>query len=109
MIMTLLSNTRQFYAVSAFSLLALVLPHTLPAQSVTGAGNAGGRTVTTRPDDMGAASLRDNTPIISADSSLMFFNSARRGYRPWATWDSVQVRYDEDIYVAERAPDLESG
>jgi outer membrane protein OmpA-like peptidoglycan-associated protein len=43
---------------------------------------------------------RDNTPLVTADSSILFFNSTRRGYRPWARYDSVMQRYDEDIYYA---------
>jgi outer membrane protein OmpA-like peptidoglycan-associated protein len=91
-----------FTAKSAFFLFVLLYPALLDAQSVT--GEAGESRGTTSPSaDIGAASLRDNTPLISADSTLMFFNSARKGYRPWATWDSVKNRYDEDIYYARRA------
>jgi OmpA-OmpF porin, OOP family len=41
---------------------------------------------------------RDDTPIITADSRLMFFNSTRHGDRSWAR--SLRGRYDDDIYVA---------
>lgn len=96
-----LLNTPLFAAKSTLSLLIFAFPMLATAQSVTGGGES--RTLASQSADIGAASLRDNTPLISADSSLMFFNSARQGYRPWATWDSAKKRYDEDIYYARRA------
>lgn len=42
---------------------------------------------------------RDDTPIITADGRLMFFNSTRFGNRPWASEQAG--RYDDDIYVAQ--------
>lgn len=46
---------------------------------------------------------RDNSPIVSADGGVMFFNSTRRGDRPWARYNSFKKRYDEDIYFAVRS------
>ncbi len=46
---------------------------------------------------------RDNTPIVSADGTVMFFNSTRRGTRPWARRSTRENRYDDDIYVAVRS------
>lgn len=45
---------------------------------------------------------RDNSPVISADGSIMFFNSTRRGEREWARFNYHKNRYDEDIYYSER-------
>jgi outer membrane protein OmpA-like peptidoglycan-associated protein len=45
---------------------------------------------------------RDNSPIISADGTIMFFNSTRRGNRPWARFNPAKSRYDDDIYYATR-------
>jgi OOP family OmpA-OmpF porin len=46
---------------------------------------------------------RDDTPIITADSRLMFFNSTRHGDRSWAR--TIMGRYDDDIYVATARTD----
>lgn len=46
---------------------------------------------------------RDNNPIVSADGSVMFFNSTRRGTRSWARYNEFEHRHDEDIYVAVRS------
>ncbi len=46
---------------------------------------------------------RDNTPIVSADGNVMFFNSTRRGDRSWARFNPYKNRYDEDIYFAVRS------
>ncbi len=46
---------------------------------------------------------RDNNPIISADGSIIFFNSTRRGDRKWARFNSAWNRYDDDIYYATRS------
>lgn len=46
---------------------------------------------------------RDNNPIISADGSLIFFNSTRRGDRAWARFSPTWNRYDDDIYYATRS------
>src|SRR5256885_215241 len=46
---------------------------------------------------------RDNNPIVSADGTVMFFNSTRRGDRPWASFNPYQKRYDDDIYFAVRS------
>ncbi len=48
------------------------------------------------------SSDRDNSPIISADGSIMFFNSTRRGDREWARFNYHKNRYDEDIYYSVR-------
>jgi outer membrane protein OmpA-like peptidoglycan-associated protein len=45
---------------------------------------------------------RDNSPVVSADGSVMFFNSTRRGDREWARFNYHKNRYDEDIYYAVR-------
>lgn len=45
---------------------------------------------------------RDNTPIVSADGTMMFFNSTRQGGRSWARFNPYKNRYDEDIYFAFR-------
>lgn len=45
---------------------------------------------------------RENNPIVSADGKIMFFNSTRKGTRAWATFDSLNNRYDEDIYFCKR-------
>jgi outer membrane protein OmpA-like peptidoglycan-associated protein/Tol biopolymer transport system component len=49
------------------------------------------------------SSDRDNSPIISADGTIMFFNSTRRGNRPWARFNPAKGRYDDDIYYATRS------
>jgi outer membrane protein OmpA-like peptidoglycan-associated protein len=46
---------------------------------------------------------RDNSPIISADGTIMFFNSTRRGNRTWARFNPAKGRYDDDIYYATRS------
>src|SRR5688572_2291377 len=97
----LLSTARKTAGLAVF-LLTLTSPLVLDAQSLTGSGPGETQSIAPQSADVGAASLRDNTPLVSSDSSLMFFNSARKGYRPWATWDSVKMRYDEDIYYARR-------
>jgi outer membrane protein OmpA-like peptidoglycan-associated protein len=53
------------------------------------------------------SAARDDTPIITADSRLMFFNSTRYADRTWAR--TVQGRYDDDIYVATSAPGQTEG
>ena len=47
---------------------------------------------------------RDNNPIVSADGNIIFFNSTRRGDRPWARYNPLKNRYDDDIYFAMRSP-----
>ncbi|MDB5033459.1 MAG: hypothetical protein JWQ98_700 [Chlorobi bacterium] len=48
---------------------------------------------------------RDNTPLITADGNLLFFNSTRQGSRPWARLRTDRSRYDDDMYYASRASD----
>jgi outer membrane protein OmpA-like peptidoglycan-associated protein len=43
------------------------------------------------------------SPIISADGTIMFFNSTRRGNRTWARFNPAKGRYDDDIYYATRS------
>jgi outer membrane protein OmpA-like peptidoglycan-associated protein len=45
---------------------------------------------------------RDNTPLISANGRIMFFNSTRRGDREWAHFSPMRGRYDDDIYYSFR-------
>lgn len=45
---------------------------------------------------------RENNPIVSSDGKIMFFNSTRKGTRAWATFDSLNNRFDEDIYFTRR-------
>lgn len=45
---------------------------------------------------------RDNNPIISADGSVIFFNSTRQADRSWARFNMSRNRYDDDIYYARR-------
>jgi outer membrane protein OmpA-like peptidoglycan-associated protein len=47
-------------------------------------------------------SYRDDTPIISADGSVIYFNSTRRGVRSWARPNSDSTRFDDDIYYMRR-------
>ncbi len=47
---------------------------------------------------------RDNTPLVSADGSVLFFNSTRRGDRSWARYNSNKKRHDDDIYFSIRIP-----
>lgn len=108
MTMTRLFNPLRICTGTAFFSLFLLSPSLLSAQPGTGAIGPSGDTVVAQSADAGAASLRDNTPIVSADSSIMFFNSARQGYRPWARWDSVKKRYDEDIYFVRRSASTET-
>src|SRR5438045_2238675 len=46
---------------------------------------------------------RDNNPIITADGNILFFNSTRKGDRPWAHYNIAINRYDDDIYYASRS------
>jgi outer membrane protein OmpA-like peptidoglycan-associated protein len=46
---------------------------------------------------------RDNNPIISADGSVIFFNSTRQAERSWARFNMSRNRYDDDIYYATRS------
>lgn len=46
---------------------------------------------------------RDNTPLITADGRIMFFNSTRRSDRSWAHYNGTRDRYDDDIYYAVRS------
>lgn len=47
---------------------------------------------------------RDNSPVVSADGNIMFFNSTRRGVdRPWARYNPFKKRYDDDIYYSVRS------
>lgn len=46
---------------------------------------------------------RDNNPIISADGSVIFFNSTRQADRSWARFNISRNRYDDDIYYATRS------
>ncbi|MEO5931589.1 MAG: hypothetical protein ABIR47_16765, partial [Candidatus Kapaibacterium sp.] len=48
---------------------------------------------------------RDNTPLITADGNLLFFNSTRQGNRPWARLRTDKSRYDDDMYYVSRASD----
>jgi outer membrane protein OmpA-like peptidoglycan-associated protein len=50
---------------------------------------------------------RDDAPIVTVDSRVMFFNSTRYGDRPWA--HKNRNRYDDDIYFASRAPEGSTG
>lgn len=52
---------------------------------------------------------RDNNPIISADGTVLFFNSTRKGDRPWARYDTARNRYDDDIYYSRRQPSADGG
>lgn len=45
---------------------------------------------------------RDNTPLVSADGSILFFNSTRQAERPWAKFNTVKQRFDDDIYFSTR-------
>lgn len=45
---------------------------------------------------------RDNTPLVSADGNILFFNSTRQGDRPWAKFNPIKNRYDDDIYFSIR-------
>ncbi|HVZ41003.1 MAG TPA: OmpA family protein [Candidatus Kapabacteria bacterium] len=47
---------------------------------------------------------RDNTPLVSADGNVLFFNSTRLGSRPWASLNPLKKRYDDDIYFSYRVP-----
>jgi outer membrane protein OmpA-like peptidoglycan-associated protein len=47
-------------------------------------------------------SARDNSPVVSTDGNLIFFNSTRSANREWARFDSASGRYDEDIFYAVR-------
>lgn len=46
---------------------------------------------------------RDNTPIVSADGRLLFFNSTRKGERQWARFNPFSKRFDDDIYISLRS------
>jgi len=48
------------------------------------------------------SSDRDNTPLVSADGNVLFFNSTRHGDRPWAKFNQIKDRYDDDIYFSVR-------
>ena len=47
---------------------------------------------------------RDDTPLISADQRVLFFNSTRHASRPWARRMS-RDRYDDDIYFTVHLDD----
>ena len=47
---------------------------------------------------------RDDTPLISADQRVLFFNSTRQAARPWARRVSRE-RYDDDIYFTTHLGD----
>ena len=47
---------------------------------------------------------REDKPLITADGTMMFFNSSRRGDRQWASFKRRLNRYDDDIYVSTRFP-----
>lgn len=45
---------------------------------------------------------RDNTPLVSADGNILFFNSTRYASRSWAKRNTKNQRFDDDIYYAVR-------
>ncbi|MEO5931590.1 MAG: OmpA family protein [Candidatus Kapaibacterium sp.] len=49
-----------------------------------------------------ALGFQDNTPRISADGHVMFFNSTRYGGRSWGRFRSEKGCYDSDIYFTIR-------
>lgn len=52
---------------------------------------------------------RDNTPLVSADGNVLFFNSTRHADRPWAKFNQIKNRYDDDIYFAVRVSSDQPG
>lgn len=46
---------------------------------------------------------RDNTPLVTVDGRIMFFNSTRYGNRPWAKVVADGTRWDDDIYYRLRS------
>jgi outer membrane protein OmpA-like peptidoglycan-associated protein len=53
-------------------------------------------------DDPHNLKYEDNTPRITADGRLIFFNSSRYAGRPWAHLMPGGTRYDFDVYYARR-------
>ncbi len=103
----LIAHTAALFLVSGTFLSAQPHPHggdgatsPLPPQTERTSASATGGIIcisgVNSPD-------RDNTPIVSADGRIMFFNSTRRGDRPWARFNPFNKRYDDDIYYAVRS------
>jgi outer membrane protein OmpA-like peptidoglycan-associated protein len=62
----------------------------------------------TRPATKGGElPFRDNAPMVTLDGRIMFFNSTRRGYRPWARIVKDSTRWDDDIYYRVRLNSLD--
>lgn len=118
---TLSTPTRLRFLIAV--LAVMYAPHALSQQSTLASGPLGGATSPGGRDSilqaltpvgpprlMSAQKViginspdRDNTPIVSADGMVMFFNSTRRGDRSWARYNQHSKRYDEDIYFAVRS------
>lgn len=113
----------------SFRLMAVLLPAawvtmTLSAQThlPAGTGTSGARLTVVSLDQMldtthilaaestlgdtvkvgGGIIITDNTPRITADGRVMFFNSNRYDNRPWAQLKPDGRRYDTDIYYMIR-------
>lgn len=46
---------------------------------------------------------RDNTPLVTVDNRIMFFNSTRGGERPWRRLVNGGERWDDDVYYRVRS------
>ena len=58
--------------------------------------------VTASAAESGEQGYRDNTPLVTVDGRIMFFNSTRCGDRPWARMIEDSTRWDDDIYYRLR-------
>src|SRR6185295_8199563 len=48
------------------------------------------------------STYRDDTPLITIDGRMMYFNSTRYGGRSWAKLNKEHNRFDDDIYFMNR-------
>jgi outer membrane protein OmpA-like peptidoglycan-associated protein/Tol biopolymer transport system component len=116
------TSTRMLGAPFVILLLTLAATLTADAQQSTRSSLAGSdheSSASTKSTLIGSATglipvrginsdARDNAPLISADGRIMFFNSTRRGTRPWAHYSPQRGRFDDDIYYSTRVPGQEN-
>jgi outer membrane protein OmpA-like peptidoglycan-associated protein len=89
-------------AFAAGLLLCVAIPSPSPAQTALTFGTPGSQTEIEQPVARRALPTRDNTPLVTVDGRMMFFNSTRRGDRAWASLVQDSTRWDDDIYYRSR-------
>lgn len=95
------------HAIAASDTSTSTLPFAVPHEGGTGVSSLAMGTPGT-PADIEQSIVRqdlptrDNTPLVTVDGRVMFFNSTRRGDRHWASLVADSTRWDDDIYFRLR-------